>query len=103
MIFPPTSSDERDARISSPNYKALETEMADIELGVRFIEELDTSGESWKKLDELKEYKEGGRIEVFQEGEWQKICMIKVRDNQPSAFISALRVYRLRYIVIEWF
>jgi len=64
--------DERDARISSPNYKALETEIADIELGVRFIEELDKSGESWKKLDELKEYKEGGRIEVFQEGEWQK-------------------------------
>ena len=73
--------------------------MADIELGVRFIEELDTSGESWKKLDELKEYKEGGRIEVFQEGEWQKICMIKVK--QPAQrFLSALRVYRLRYIVI---
>merc|ERR1712142_1117991 len=70
--------DERDARISSPNYKALETEIADIELGVRFIDELDTSEESWKKLDELKEYKEGGRIEVFQEGEWQKICMIQV-------------------------
>ena len=50
-------------------------------MGVRFIEELDTSGESWKKLDELKEYKEGGRIEVFQEGEWQKICTTQLRDQ----------------------
>jgi len=81
--------DDRDARISSPNYKALETEMADIELGVRFIEELDTSGESWKKLDELKEYKEGGRIEVFQEGEWQKICMIQ---NDFNAQVNAVNV-----------
>merc|ERR1712142_1059477 len=69
---------EYDARISSTYYQALKTKLADIEAGVRIVDEQGGSSQP-----------AAGRLEVFQEGEWQKICMIK---NDFNAQVNAVNV-----------
>jgi len=82
---PPNSDDnELEDRISSRLYKQLQSRIRDIEDGVRLI---DTKGITNKVL---------GRIEVFQDGRWRKIC-IKGKKYSPKKRLAMAACQMLGY------
>jgi len=54
--------------------KTLQSQIADVELGVRLV----PLGNRWWRLG-----KDAGRVEIFQDGEWQKLTPV-LKDGQPT-------------------
>ena len=86
------STSEYDARISSTYYQALKTKLADIEAGVRIVDEKGGSSQP-----------AAGRLEVYQDGKWteprkgmkwnilQGDIMLEIFEANLSEFICKFR------------
>jgi len=59
-------------RISSKYYQTLQSQIADVELGVRLVDHWHAPGKE----------NDAGRVEIFQDGEWQKLCLDKSKTDQ---------------------